>query len=274
MAHKTYENFMNSSEKPRNQDGHPMIRPTKLHCWLQIHQWKAMDANLDRIGINQKNRKKIKDATVKTNIHSLFNILKTYYVNTHQDKPSPPNTDGTDRLQLVIDTRQVLDKRPAYEDHNHAKTHSHTSHTKKNTSSHSPHPHGNSYPSLIPKVNYTDGPATTNLTKPPRTLLVISTHKNISPLPPTLPTKCPALELTKYLLHTTTRTSCSPKKVRTETIRQKNYTVHPCILPDTLSNPTHAGMIHRKSPQEDNPPITSKKEKTAHTPGNGAWQPP
>ena len=127
-----------------------------------------MDANLDRIGINQKNRKKIKDATVKTNIHSLLNILKTYYVNTHQDKPSPPNNDGTDRLQLVIDTRQVLDKRPTYESHSHAKTHSHTSHTKKNTSSHTPHPHGNSYPSLIPKVNYTDGPATTNLTKPPR----------------------------------------------------------------------------------------------------------
>ena len=98
-----------------------------------------MDANLDRIDINQKNRKRIKDTTAKTNIHNLLNILKTYCANTHQDKPKPPNTDGTDRLQLVIDTRKTLGKRLTYEDH-----------------------------------TYTDGPSTTNPNKPPRTLLLLN----------------------------------------------------------------------------------------------------
>jgi hypothetical protein len=50
----------------------------------------------------------IKDATAKINIHSLLNILKAYYAKTHQDKPSPTNTDGTVRLQLVVHTRQAL----------------------------------------------------------------------------------------------------------------------------------------------------------------------
>ena len=49
----------------------------------------VMDKNLEKIGINQKNKKKIKDATAKTNIHSLLNILKTYYTNVHQDKRTP-----------------------------------------------------------------------------------------------------------------------------------------------------------------------------------------
>ena len=74
-----------------------------------------MDTSLDKIGINQKNKKKIKDSTDKTNIHSLLNILKAYYANVHQDKPKPVNTDGTVRLQLSADTRQVLGKHPPYE---------------------------------------------------------------------------------------------------------------------------------------------------------------
>jgi hypothetical protein len=76
---------------------------------------KTMDTGLDKIGINQKNKKKIKDSTDKTNIHSLLNILKAYYANVHQDKPKPVNTDGTVRLQLSSDTRQVLGKHSPYE---------------------------------------------------------------------------------------------------------------------------------------------------------------
>ena len=72
----------------------------------------AMDINLERLGINQK--KKIKAATAKTNIHSLLNILKAYYANTHQDSPKSTTREGTDKLQLVIDTRQVLSKRPPH----------------------------------------------------------------------------------------------------------------------------------------------------------------
>jgi len=71
-----------------------------------------MDTNLERLGINQKNKKKIKVATTNPNIHGLLNILKTYYVNTHQDSPKPTMNEGTDDLQLVIDTRQALGKRP------------------------------------------------------------------------------------------------------------------------------------------------------------------
>jgi hypothetical protein len=72
----------------------------------------VMDTDLDKIGINQKNKQKIKAATVKTNIHSLLNILKAYNANTHQDKPKLTDTEGTGRLQLAVDTRQTLGKRP------------------------------------------------------------------------------------------------------------------------------------------------------------------
>jgi hypothetical protein len=60
----------------------------------------VMDTNLERLGINQKKKKKIKAATAKANIHGLLNILKTYYVNTHQDSPKPTMNEGTDDLQL------------------------------------------------------------------------------------------------------------------------------------------------------------------------------
>jgi hypothetical protein len=71
-----------------------------------------MDTNLERLGIKQKKKKKIKATTAKANIHGLLNILKAYYANTHQDSPKPTMNEGTDDLQLVIDTRQALGKRP------------------------------------------------------------------------------------------------------------------------------------------------------------------
>ena len=71
-----------------------------------------MDTNLERLGINQKKKKKIKAATVKANIPGLLNILKTYYANTHQDPPKPTINEGTNDLQLAIDTRQALANAP------------------------------------------------------------------------------------------------------------------------------------------------------------------
>jgi hypothetical protein len=52
--------------------------------------------------------------TVKTNINILLNILKVYYVNTHQDKPKLTDTEGKGRLQLSVDTRKTLGKRPPH----------------------------------------------------------------------------------------------------------------------------------------------------------------
>ena len=87
-----------------------------------------------------------------------------YVCNTHQEEQRPTITDGTDRLQLSIDTRQTLGKRPTYEDRNQAGTHPSTSPSKKNRP---PQPLGSEYTSLmlhlIPQVNYTEGPS---ITKP------------------------------------------------------------------------------------------------------------
>jgi hypothetical protein len=50
-----------------------------------------MDTNLERLGINQKKKKKIKAATAKANIHDLLNILKAYYAThtkTHRSRKS------------------------------------------------------------------------------------------------------------------------------------------------------------------------------------------
>ncbi len=66
----------------------------------------VMDINLEKLGINQKKKEKIKAATAKTNIHILLNILKTYYANTHQDSPKATSNEGAETLQLAIDTRQ------------------------------------------------------------------------------------------------------------------------------------------------------------------------
>ena len=53
-------------------------------------------------------------ATAKANIHGFLNILKAYYANTHQDSPKSEINEGTDDLQLMIDTRQALGKRPPH----------------------------------------------------------------------------------------------------------------------------------------------------------------
>jgi hypothetical protein len=81
-----------------------------------------MDTNLERLGINQKNKKKIKASTAKTNIHRLLNILKAYYTNTHQDSPKLTMCEGADTLQLAIDTRQALGKRPPHVNRDAAKS--------------------------------------------------------------------------------------------------------------------------------------------------------
>ena len=46
---------------------------------------------------------KVKDATAKTNIDILLNILKAYYANVHQDKKTPTQTqtESIDRLLVV-----------------------------------------------------------------------------------------------------------------------------------------------------------------------------
>ena len=74
----------------------------------------------------------------------MINILKVYYVNVHQVKPRSRSTDGTDRLQLSLDTPESLrglteglDKRPEYKDQDHKETHTHTS---PEVSDHTPQP--------------------------------------------------------------------------------------------------------------------------------------
>ena len=183
-------------------------------------------------------------------MYSLLNILKAYYANVHQDKPRPTNTDGTDRLQLsrescslsvssvatlrrvaerhrfalCLDTRQTLGKSPTYEDQNHVETHSYTSPAKKSAVRRAPQPHGSVYLSIIPQVDYTDGPTPTNPTKLPRTLLEIPTHKGIPPILRTHPIKRSSPELTVHPPHTTTRAVCSPKKARPEG-KQEHVTI-------------------------------------------------
>ena len=151
MEYKQYENLMNILRKTKNPGW--TSDQLKFIVGSKSINEKAMDTNLDRIGINQKNKKRIKDTTVKTNIHSLLNILKVYYANTHQEEQRPMITDGAD--QHSIDIRQTLGKRPTYEDRNQAGTHLPTSPVKKNRT---PQPLGSEYTSLIPQVNYTEGP--------------------------------------------------------------------------------------------------------------------
>jgi hypothetical protein len=107
----------------------------------------AMDTNLERLGINQKQKKKIKAATAKANIHGLLNILKDYYANTHQDSPKPEINEGTAGLKLMIDTRQALGKRPPCTNQNGTTTiPTEGKHTKRQT-------YEGAYTSLMPQVN-------------------------------------------------------------------------------------------------------------------------
>jgi hypothetical protein len=109
MASKQYENFMNILRKVK-KPGWTSDQLNFIVGSKTINE-NAMDTNLERLGINQKNKMKIKATTAKANIHGLLNILKAYYANTHQDSPKPKMNEGTDDLQLVIDTRQALGKR-------------------------------------------------------------------------------------------------------------------------------------------------------------------
>jgi hypothetical protein len=121
MAFKQYENCMDILRKAKS----PGWTSEQLNFIVgsKTINEKAMDTNLDKIGINQKKKKKIKGATAKTNIHSLLNILKAYYANVHQDKQRPANTHSSARLQLAVDTRQALGKRPACEHQSHKELH-------------------------------------------------------------------------------------------------------------------------------------------------------
>jgi hypothetical protein len=163
MASKQYEKFMN------------ILRKAKKPGWTSDHlnfivgsktiNESAIDANLERLGINQKNKKKIKAATVKSNIHGLLNILKAYYANTHQDSPKPETNKGTDDLQLTIDTRQALDKRPPHTNQDGTRTlTTEGKHTKRQT-------YEGAYASLMSQVNYTEGTAPNNIPSSVRTLL-------------------------------------------------------------------------------------------------------
>jgi hypothetical protein len=85
MVSKQYENFMNILRKAK-KPGWTSDQLNFIVGSKSINE-NVMDTNLERLGINQKNKKKIKAATAKTNIHRLLNILKPYYANTHQDSP-------------------------------------------------------------------------------------------------------------------------------------------------------------------------------------------
>ena len=218
-----------------------------------------MDTNLERLGINQKNKKKIKAATAKTNIHSLLNILKSYYANTHQDPPKSTTSEGTDNVQLVIDTRQALGKRPP-----------HANQDVPRSPTRLPLPEGKrakrpsyegAYTSLIPQVNYTEGPAPDNPPRPTQLLQAPSRSSPKRPVPDhSMPPPCP-----------TTTGPRSPKKARTEAPKPLDS------IPQThasRSPPAYNGAPHtRKRPPEDDPQSTSKKPKTAATSGNGEGQP-
>jgi hypothetical protein len=248
---KQYENLMNILRKAKK----PGWTSDQLNFIVDsktINE-NAMDANLEKLGINQKKKKKIKAATAKANIHGLLNILKAYYANTHHDSPKPTTNKGTDTLQLMIDTRQTLDKRPP-----HTNLDGTTSPTKtlptegKRTKRQA---YGGAYTSLIPQVNYTEGPAPNNLPRPARTLLQApSPSPPKHPVPDHLgPPPCP-----------TATSPRSPKKARTEAPKPPDNTSQ------TRSPPAYNGAPHtRKRPPEDNPQRISKKQKTADTPGNG-----
>jgi hypothetical protein len=114
------------------------------------------------------------------------------------------------------------------------------------------------YTSLIPEVNYTEGPAHNRLPSSVRTLLQAPNRS--SP-------KRPVLDHTGPLPCLTTTGLRSPKKARTEAPKPRDYT------PQTYSSsdpPSYNGAPHtRKRPPEDNPQNFSKKQKTGNTPGNG-----
>ena len=216
----------------------------------------AMDTNLERLGINQKNKKKIKAATAKANIHGLLNILKAYYANTHQDPPKPTINEGTNELQLEIDTRQDLGKCPPHTNQDGTKSPTRPvpaegKRTKRQV-------YAGAYTSLIPQVNYTEGSGPSNPSRPAWTLLQAPSRTSPKrPVPDhSGPPPCQ-----------TTTGPRSPKKARTEAPKPLDNTLQVCT---SRSPPAYNGAPHtRKRPPEDDPQSTSKKPKSAATSGNG-----
>ncbi len=212
----------------------------------------AMDTNLEKLGINQKKKQKIKAATAKANIHGLLNILKAYYANTHQDSPKPETNEGTAGLELMIDTRQALGKRAPHTNQKGTETlHAKGKHTKRQG-------YEGAYTSLIPQVNYIEGHAHNSLPSSARTLLQAPSRASPKRLRPDHkgPPPCP--------LTTGPR---SPKKARTEAPKPLDYTPQ---MYASNNPPAYNGAPHtRKRPPEDNPQSFSKKHETAFTPRNG-----
>jgi len=241
MASKQYENFMNILRKAK-KPGWTSDQLNFIVGSKTINE-NAMDTNLERLGINQKNKKKIKAATAKANIHGLINILKAYYANTHQDPPKLTINKGTDDLQLVIDTRQVLGKRPPHTNQDRTKSPTRPlpaegKRTKRPV-------YAGAYASVIPQVNYTEGSAPNNPPRPARTPLQAPSHTAPKrPVPDhSGPPPCP-----------TATGPRSPKKTRTEAPKpldnaSQTYASH--------SPPTYNGAPHtRKRPPEDDPQNT------------------
>jgi hypothetical protein len=250
MTFKQYENFLNILRKAK-KPGWTTDQLNFIVGSKTINE-NTMDTNLGKIGINRKKKEKIKVTTVKTNIHDLLNILKAYYANTHQDTPKLELNEGTEGLKLMIDTRQTLGKRPPYTNQDGTETlpakGKHT--TRQN--------YEGVYTSLIPQVNYTEGPTHNSLPRSVRTLLQAPNRS--SP-------KRPVLDHTGPLPCLTTTGLRSPKKARTEAPKPRDY------APQTYDSgdpPSYNGTPHtRKRPPEDNPQSFSKKQKTVNTPGNG-----
>jgi hypothetical protein len=168
MSSKQYENFMNTPRKEKT----PGWTSEQLNFIVgskSINE-KTMDINLEKIGINQKNKEKIKAATAKTNIHSLLHILKAYYANTHQDQPKPTEIEGSEKLQLAIDTRQTLGKPLPY-------THQNPSPPEERHTEQPSSRSDKTYTSLLPQVNYTDGPTSNSPPRPTRSLLKAPPHR-------------------------------------------------------------------------------------------------
>jgi hypothetical protein len=126
-----------------------------------------------------------------------------FYSNTHQDSPKSTRCEGTDTLQLAIDTRQVLGKRPPHT--NQDVTKSPTSPPPAEGKRVKRPSYEGTYTSLILQVNYTEGSAHDNPPGPARALLQAPKR----PVPDhSEPPTCP-----------TTTGPRSPKKARTEAPR-------------------------------------------------------
>jgi hypothetical protein len=91
---------------------------------------------------------------------SLTSSRPTTPTHWHQDSPKPTMNEGTDDLQLLIDTRQTLNKRPPHTNQDGTKSPTRPlpaegKRTKRPV-------YEGAYTSVIPQVNYTEGPTPNN----------------------------------------------------------------------------------------------------------------